>query len=51
MEEMETATNIDGLEVVYAKPKNAYRHADHTIGPGCGHGVVHKDSDGKLLRK
>ena len=28
MEEMETTANIDGLEVVYAKPQNADRYAD-----------------------
>ena len=41
MEEMETATNIDGLEVVYAKPKTLTDTPTHYC-PGCGHGVVHK---------
>ncbi len=38
---METATNIDGLEVVYAKPKTLTDTPTHYC-PGCGHGVVHK---------
>ena len=38
---METAAKIDGLEVVYAKPKTLTDTPTHYC-PGCGHGVVHK---------
>ena len=38
---METAANIDGLEVVYQKPKTLTDTPMHYC-PGCGHGVVHK---------
>ncbi|MGD1044107.1 MAG: thiamine pyrophosphate-dependent enzyme [Bacteroidota bacterium] len=38
---METATKIDGLEVVYTKPKTLTDTPTHYC-PGCGHGVVHK---------
>jgi len=38
---METASKIDGLEVVYAKPKTLTDTPTHYC-PGCGHGVVHK---------
>jgi 2-oxoglutarate/2-oxoacid ferredoxin oxidoreductase subunit beta len=41
MKEMETAANIDGLEVVYKKPKTLTDTPMHYC-PGCGHGVVHK---------
>jgi len=41
VEEMETAANIDGLEVVYAKPKTLTDTPTHYC-PGFGHGVVHK---------
>jgi 2-oxoglutarate ferredoxin oxidoreductase subunit beta len=40
-EKMETAAKIDGLEVVYAKPKTLTDTPTHYC-PGCGHGVVHK---------
>jgi len=36
-----TGNDIDGLEVVYAKPKTLTRRPTHYC-PGCGHGVVHK---------
>lgn len=38
---METTANIDGLEIVYAKPKTLTDTPTHYC-PGCGHGVVHK---------
>jgi 2-oxoglutarate/2-oxoacid ferredoxin oxidoreductase subunit beta len=38
---METAVKIDGLEIVYAKPKTLTDTPTHYC-PGCGHGVVHK---------
>ena len=38
---METPSKIDGLEVVYAKPKTLTDTPTHYC-PGCGHGVVHK---------
>ena len=38
---MEPAANIDGLEIVYAKPKTLTDTPTHYC-PGCGHGVVHK---------
>jgi 2-oxoglutarate ferredoxin oxidoreductase subunit beta len=41
MKEMETAPNIEGLEVVYTKPHTLTDTPMHYC-PGCGHGVVHK---------
>ena len=41
MNDMETAANIVGLEIVYAKPKTLTDTPTHYC-PGCGHGVVHK---------
>ena len=41
MGEMEISANIDGLEVVYTKPKTLTDTPTHYC-PGCGHGVVHK---------
>jgi 2-oxoglutarate ferredoxin oxidoreductase subunit beta len=38
---METVPTLDGLEVVYAKPKTLTDTPTHYC-PGCGHGVVHK---------
>jgi len=38
---METAPNIEGLEVVYTKPHTLTDTPMHYC-PGCGHGVVHK---------
>ena len=38
---METTVKIDGLEIVYAKPKTLTDTPTHYC-PGCGHGVVHK---------
>ena len=38
---METAAKIEGLEVVYTKPKTLTDTPTHYC-PGCGHGVVHK---------
>jgi 2-oxoglutarate ferredoxin oxidoreductase subunit beta len=41
MEEMETSTKNEDLEVVYTKPKTLTDTPMHYC-PGCGHGVVHK---------
>jgi 2-oxoglutarate ferredoxin oxidoreductase subunit beta len=41
IKEMEPAPNIEGLEVVYAKPRTLTDTPMHYC-PGCGHGVVHK---------
>ena len=38
---MEPAPNIEGLEIVYAKPQTLTDTPTHYC-PGCGHGVVHK---------
>ncbi len=38
---METAAKIDGLEIVYVKPRTLTDTPMHYC-PGCGHGVVHK---------
>jgi 2-oxoglutarate/2-oxoacid ferredoxin oxidoreductase subunit beta len=38
---METVPNLEGLEVVYAKPQTLTNTPMHYC-PGCGHGVVHK---------
>ena len=38
---MEAVTKIDGLEIVYAKPKTITDTPMHYC-PGCGHGVVHR---------
>jgi 2-oxoglutarate ferredoxin oxidoreductase subunit beta len=38
---MEPAANIDGMELVYIKPRTLTETPTHYC-PGCGHGVVHK---------
>jgi len=38
---METVRNVEGMEVVYAKPQTLTDTPMHYC-PGCGHGVVHK---------